>query len=79
MEQQKLSLIRKYPLETLISVCIVAITTLWIKVINNETKVDNLNKEVKTYLSEDRKTLIEVVQENTSVMREIKEDLKNKK
>jgi hypothetical protein len=71
-EEKKLSLLSKYPREVLMLLLIVGMTLLWKDGQDTKYKVEVLQSEMKTYLKEDGKRMLEILQENTLVMKEVK-------
>lgn len=63
--EKKLSLIRRYPIETLVFflLCALAFLTGW--QYQTSKKVNELQDSMKTYLYADRETLIKTVERNT--------------
>lgn len=73
--QQKLSLIRKYPLETLVAFLFLSILVLckWINGIQKDVN-ENASK-LEQYLKTDNGAMIKALENNTAVLKETKEAL----
>lgn len=71
IDEKKVSIIRKYPLESLIYLLIGAVGFITWWQFQTAQKVDDLQKEVKTYLHEDRSKLIQAMDNNTDVMEKV--------
>lgn len=83
--EKKASIIRQYPLETLVLIITAACIFLTVWQFRTADKVDTLQSEMKNYLHEDRKILIETigksteaVNQNSEIMKEVKQILNNK-
>lgn len=68
LTQEKVSIIRKYPLETLVVLLCVAIGFISAGTISNYSKIDELNVEFKAHLEKDNERMLDVIQKNTAVM-----------
>ena len=68
LTQEKVSIIRKYPLETLVVLLCVAICFISAGTISNYSKIDELNVEFKVHLEKDNERMLDVIQKNTAVM-----------
>lgn len=78
LDEKKMSIIRRYPLETLVTFILALCLFLVSWQYKTSTKVDALQNEMKSYLHEDRKALIEALNKNTDVMSDVKDFLKHK-
>jgi hypothetical protein len=78
IEENKLSLVRKYGLEVLVIALLFAVVILFHGQSDNATKIEVLQTEMKTYLKDDRKILIETVEENTATLKAVQQTLNNK-
>jgi hypothetical protein len=68
IDEKKLSVIRRFPLETLIAAMAIAITYCIGVGYHNSEKIESLNTQMKTYLIEDRKILIQTLDNNTKAL-----------
>lgn len=63
--EKKLSVIKKYPLETLIALLIGAVSFLTWWQFDTAKKVEQVQSELKNYLYKDRQELINSIEKNT--------------
>ena len=75
IDAKKASIIRAYPLETLILILIVSVGFLTGWQYKTSAKVDDLQTEMKNYLHEDRKEGLKALDRNTSVLERIEKKL----
>jgi hypothetical protein len=71
LKQDQLSLVRKYPLETLVTFMLVAIISIVSFVFKLSSKVDTINEKMTHYLLEDRKEMITIIERNTEAINKI--------
>jgi hypothetical protein len=79
LTEKKVSIIRKYPVETLVSILIAAVGFISWRQAGTEKKVDQLQVEMKGYLHEDRRELIKTLEKTNDVMTDVKDYLKASK
>lgn len=68
IDEHKASIIKKYPTEVLILILCFAFSCVTGWLYHTDSKVDALQVEMKTYLHEDRKVLIETLDKTNETM-----------
>lgn len=68
INQEKLSLIRRYPLEILVFMLCLALSFVSAVVYQLDQKTDVLQAEFKTYLMQDNKDLRDLIHSNTEAL-----------
>lgn len=68
INETKLSLMRRYPLETLITALFLCVTVLAGVVYNSNQRIEELHDNFQIFLKEDNKMLLEAMQKNTEAI-----------
>lgn len=79
LKEENLSLMRRYPLEVLITALFLCVSVLSGVVYSNTSNIEKLHKEFETYVREDNKLLIEVVNKNTIILNQLNDEIIFKK
>ena len=69
INEKKLSLIKRYPMEVLVVVLLLAVVYVISRQGATENKVDKLQDEMKAYLQTDRIKTVDAIFNNTETMR----------
>lgn len=70
LDEKKLRILKDYPSEILVGILIISIVGLWGKMVGMESKIDGLQVEIKTYMNEDRKVLLQTLDNTTEAMKQ---------
>ena len=68
LDETQLSLMRKYPLEVLITALFLCVAVLAGVVYNNNEKIENLHDRFQQFLQDDNKMIREALQKNTDAI-----------
>lgn len=68
INEHKASIIRKYPIETLVIMLAFAVSVLTFGVIQNNNKIEALHNEFNQYVKDDNKVLIETLDKTNATM-----------
>lgn len=72
LSQKNISIIKRYPTETLVFLQGAAIVFLGTWILKLDSKIDSLQLETKTFLQQDHRQMVEALNRNTAVLETIK-------
>lgn len=79
LQENKLSVMRRYPLETLITALFMAVSVLCGYVIKNANDIENLHTKMHEYMKEDAKVMITTIENNTRAFEQLQKDIEKSK
>jgi hypothetical protein len=68
LDESQLSIMRRYPLETLITALFVCVTVLSGVVYSNNKQIEELHDRVEVYFKEDSQMMLKALQQNTDAL-----------
>jgi hypothetical protein len=72
LKEENLSIMRRYPLETLITALFLCVTVLSGVVYSNTKQIEELHEKVENHWKEDSKILLEALNRNTEALNDFK-------
>lgn len=68
LTENKVSLIKRYPLEVLVVLLCAAVVFVVGGTLDNYNRIEKLNTEFKTHLQDDNRVMLDIIGKNTLIM-----------